>query len=124
MALGVQINVQQPTQLHRAVRSLERPVLPPGHAPGQHRLAELFLKNTPEKNNADPRLAPDQAIVDAAIKAAHDRGGNARMVGSVGEATRQLVAERIKKGGTLDPDLALPADAIKGPASPSRDRSR
>ena len=72
-ALGVQINSQQPAHLQRAVRSLERPALPPGHSPGQERLAELFLKNTPEKNNADPRLAPAQAIVDAAIKTARDR---------------------------------------------------
>ena len=51
-ALGVQINAQQPAQLQRAVRSLERPVLPPGHSPGQERLAAEFLKNTAEKNNA------------------------------------------------------------------------
>lgn len=57
-ARGVQINAQQPTQLQRAVWSLERAALPPGHALGFARLAELFLNNTPEKNNADPRLAP------------------------------------------------------------------
>ena len=123
-ALGVQINAQQPTQLQRAVRALERPVLPPGHAPGQQRLAELFLKNTPEKNNADPRLAPAQAIVDAAIKAAHGRGENARMVGTVGQSTRQLVAERIRSGGTLDPDLARATDASKAPTQPGKDRTR
>ena len=123
-ALGVQINAQQPTQLQRAVRALERPVLPPGHAPGQQRLAELFLKNTPEKNNADPRLAPAQAIVDAAMKAAHDRGDNARMVSTLGQSTRQLVAERIRSGGTLDPDLARATDASKAPTPPGKDRTR
>src|SRR3546814_5221921 len=40
-ALGVQINGQQSAQLQRAVRALERPILPPGHSPGQERLAEL-----------------------------------------------------------------------------------
>lgn len=65
-APAVQINTQQPAQLQRPVRSLERPVLLPGHSQGQERLAAEFLKNTPEKNNADPRLAPAQAIVEAA----------------------------------------------------------
>jgi len=32
-ALGVQINAQKPTHVQRAVRALERPVLPPGHSP-------------------------------------------------------------------------------------------
>ena len=57
-ALGVQINSQQPAQLQRAVRSMERPILPPGASPGQERLAELFLKITAEKNHVEPRLAP------------------------------------------------------------------
>ena len=89
-ALGVQINAQQPTHIQRAMRSLERPVLPPGHSPSQERLAELFLKNTPEKNHADPRLAPAQAIVDAAMQTARHRGESARMVGTIGESTRHL----------------------------------
>ena len=120
-ALGVQINNQQPTQLQRAVRSLERPILPPGHSPGQERLAELFLKNTAEKNQADPRLAPAQAIVDAAMKTARDRGEAARMVGTIGESTRQLVADRIKTGGSLDGEIgrASPTQALR-----DKDRSR
>lgn len=123
-ALGVQINTQQPVQLQRAVRSLERPVLPPGHSPGQERLAAEFLKNTPEKNNADPRLAPAQAIVDTAMKTARDRGESARMVGTIGESTRQLVAERIKTGGTLDAEIGRTPDRARPPAPPDKDRSR
>ncbi len=94
-----------------------------GHSPGQERLAELFLKNTPEKNQADPRLAPAQAIVDAAMKTARDRGESARMVGTIGESTRQLVADRIKAGGSLDGEIgrATPAQA---PAPRDKDRSR
>lgn len=122
-ALGVQINNQQPAQLQRAVRALERPILPPGHSPGQERLAELFLKNTPEKNHADPRLSPGQAIVDAAMKAAQDRGDNARIVGTVGESTRQLVADRIKTGGALDAEIGRAAPAVT-PAPRDKDRSR
>ena len=120
-ALGVQINTQQSAHLQRAVRSLERPALPPGHSPGQARLAELFLKNTPEKNNADPRLAPAQAIVDAALKTARDRGESARMLSSVGESTRQLVADRIKSGGVLHAELGR---ASAAPAPPPRDKGR
>lgn len=123
-ALGVQINAQQPTHVQRAVRALERPVLPPGHSPGQERLAEQFIKNTPEKNHADPRLAPAQAIVDAAMQTARDRGESSRMIGTVGESTRQLVAERIRSGGTLDPDLARGVDVRKAPPTLGRDRTR
>ena len=123
-ALGVQINAQQPTHVQRAVRALERPVLPPGHSPGQERLAEQFVKNTPEKNHADPRLAPAQAIVDAAMQTARERGESSRMIGTVGESTRQLVAERIRSGGTLDPDLARGVDVRKAPTTPDRDRTR
>ena len=122
-ALGVQINNQQPAQIQRAVRSLERPILPPGHSPGQERLAELFLKNTPEKNQADPRLAPAQAIVDAAMKTARDRGESARMVGTIGESTRQFVADRIKAGGSLDGEIGR-ASPAQAPAPRDKDRSR
>lgn len=101
-ALGVQINSQQPAQLQRAIRSLERPILPPGASPGQERLAELFLKNTAEKNHADPRLAPAQSIVDAAREKARERGESARMVNTVGDSTRQLVADRIRTGTALE----------------------
>ncbi|RYD24895.1 MAG: cell filamentation protein, partial [Lysobacteraceae bacterium] len=123
-ALGVQINAQQPTHVQRAVRALERPVLPPGHSPGQERLAEQFVKNTPEKNHADPRLAPAQAIVDAAMQTARDRGESSRMIGTIGELTRQFVADRIKAGGALDAGLGRSGDASKTPAPPSRDRTR
>jgi cell filamentation protein len=123
-ALGVQINSQQPAQLQRAVRSLERPILPPGASPGQERLAELFLKNTAEKNHADPRLAPAQAIVDDAMQKARERGESARMVNTIGESTRQLVADRIKIGAALEGVSTPPPD--RGTPLPDRgkDRSR
>lgn len=122
-AIGIQINAQPPGQLNRAVRSLERPALPPGHSPGQERLAASFLKNTAEQNLADPRLAPAQSIVDAAMKTARDRGESARMVATIGESTRHLVAERIKSGGTLDGELgsAVPAHA-PGPRDKGKSR--
>jgi len=101
----------------------EPPILPPGHSPGQERLAELFLKNTPEKNHADARLAPAQAIVDAAMKTARDRGESARMVGTIGESTRQLVADRIKTGGSLDGEIGR-ASPAQAPGTRDKDRSR
>ena len=123
-ALGVQINAQQPGHLQRAVRSLERPILPPGHAPGQERLAAEFLKNTAERNNADPRLAPAQAIVDAAMKTARDRGESARTVGTIAASTRHLVAERIKMGSSLDTEIGRAPDRSAVPPERGKDRSR
>lgn len=95
-ALGIQIHAQQPGQLQRAVRALQQPVLPPGYAPGQERLAAQFLKNNTEQNHADLRLSPAQAIVDGAIRTARERGESARMVATIAESARQLVAERIR----------------------------
>lgn len=121
-AIGVQINSQNQAQLQRAVRSLERPVLPPGHAPGQERLAAQFLKNSPEKNNADPRLAPAQAIVDDAMRIARERGDSGRAVTAVGESTRQLVAGRIKTGEALDGEIAR--QSPRSTPDPDRGRGR
>lgn len=118
-ALGVQINAQQSVQLQKAVRALERPILPPGHAPGQERLAATFLKNSPEGNLADTRLAAAQAIIDSAMQTARERGESARMVTSIGESTRQLIAERIRAGGALEQSLNVGA-----PSPSTKDRSR
>lgn len=121
-ALGVQIRQQQPTQLQRAVRALERPVLPPGYSPHQERLAALFLKNSPEKNHADPRLAPAQALVDAAIATSRERGDSTRAIGAAGESTRQRVAEQIKTGGKLDAESVRPPE--RGVETPTKDKTR
>ena len=120
-ALGVQINAQPQNHIQRAVRSLEKPILPPGHAPGQERLAAQFLQNTAEKNHADPRLSPAQAIVDAAMQTARERGESARMVSTIRESTRQLVADRIKAGGELNPEIGRAAPSL---APRDKDRSR
>jgi len=121
-AIGVQIRSQQPTQLQRAVRTLERPVLPTGHSPHQERLAALFLKNTPEKNHADPRLAPAQTLVDAAIATARERGDSTRAISATGESTRQRVAEQIKTGGKLDAESVRAPD--RGVDAPLKDKTR
>src|SRR3546814_9644096 len=80
--------MQQGAQLQRAIRALERPIFPPGHSPMHERLADAFLKNAAEKNAADPRLAPAQAIVGAAVQAARGRGESARAIEATGESTR------------------------------------
>lgn len=124
-ALAVQINMQNTAQLQRAIRALERPILPPGHSPAHERLAETFLKNAPEKNLADPRLAPAQAIVESVITAARERGESAKAITSLGEATRRTIAGKIRSGEPLDPKA--PEFSAKGPATvapPQRDRSR
>lgn len=124
-ALGVQINAQQSSQLQRAVRLLERPILPQGHSPGQERLAALFLKNAPEKNLADPRLAPAQTIVDAAMQLARDRGDSALSVTAQGEAARQRIADSIRTGSTLDADVGSHAQESKSvPPAPDKGRNR
>src|SRR3546814_13756092 len=86
-------------------------------------LAELFIKNTPEKNHADPRLSPAQAIVDAAMKTAAARGESARMVATIRESTRQLVADRIKAGGSLDGEIGRAAQ-VQAPAPRDKERKR
>jgi hypothetical protein len=57
-ALSVQINAQQQAHLQRAVRLLEKPIFPPGHAHGQEQLATQFLQNSAGKNHTDPRVFP------------------------------------------------------------------
>src|SRR3546814_11033058 len=72
---------------------------------------------------ADPRLSPAQAIVDAAMKTAADRGESARMVATIRESTRQLVAARIKAGGSLDGEIGRAAQ-VQAPAPRDKDPSR
>lgn len=126
-ALAVQINMQQGAQLQRAIRALERPILPPGHSPMHERLAAAFLKNTAEKNAADPRLAPAQAIVDAAMQAARSRGDNARAIDATGESTRKAVAAVIRSGEPLDanaPEFSGRGRAQQQTSSPTKDKGR
>ena len=82
------------------------------------------MKNIAKKNNADPRLAPAQAIVDAAMEKARERGESARMVTTVGESTRQLVAERIKTGSDLETAPGPPPSPGIPQPQRGKDRSR
>jgi cell filamentation protein len=124
-ALAVQINMQNTAQLQRAIRALEKPILPPGHSPAHDRLAATFLKNSPDKNLADPRLAPAQAIVEAAMGAARSRGDNSKAVDTVGEATRKTIAGKIRSGEPLDPKAPeFGGKAPITPGPPTKDRTR
>ena len=57
------------------------------------------------------------------MKTARDRGESARMVGTIGESTRQLVADRIKTGGSLDGEIGR-ASPAQAPGTRDKDRSR
>src|SRR3546814_990236 len=113
------------TTLFRAAHEL--PIFPPGHSPVHERLADAFLKNAAEKNAADPRLAPAQAIVDAAVQAARGRGESARAIEATGESTRKAVAAVIRSGEPLNanaPELRGRGAAQQQSPSPSKDKGR
>src|SRR3546814_20586032 len=57
------------------------------------------------------------------MKTAADRGESARMVATIRESTRQLVADRIKAGGSLDGEIGRAAQ-VQAPAPRDKDRSR
>lgn len=58
------------------------------------------------------------------MQKARERGESARMVNTVGESTRQLVADRIKTGATLEGTSAPPPDRGTSPPDRGKDRSR
>lgn len=125
-AMAVKINSQQPSQVQRAIRALERPILAPGQSPLQDRLAEAFLKNTPEKNRADPRFAPAQAFVDAAQAAARGKGESARAIEAARDGARKTVAYMIRTGQPIE---AWQPEAGRGvapatPTPPDKDKGR
>lgn len=123
-ALAARINTQQPAQILRAVRALERPLLPPGQFPGQERLAELFLKNTSEQNRADPRLLGAEALLEQVHKASRAKGEASRLVDGAVEAARTTIAANIRAGKSMDEGLS-PGSAEKASCpAPVRGRSR
>jgi cell filamentation protein len=123
-ALAARINTQQPAAIQRAVRSLERPILPPGQSPAHERLADTFLKNTPDQNKADPRLAAAQDIVARAQAVSLARGDSARLVEAAGDAARTSVAANIRMGKPFDEGMTLPSPGGPKPPALGKDRSR
>jgi cell filamentation protein len=121
-ALAARINSQQLAQVQRAVRSLERPVLPPGQSPAHDRLAEAFLKNMPDQNRADPRFAGAQAIVDKAHAASQARGDGVRMIEAATDMARTAVAANIRAGKPFDEGIFF--SASPAPNTPDRGRTR
>lgn len=123
-AMAVKINSQQPAQVQRAIRALEKPILAPGQSPMQDRMAEGFLKNTPEKNRADPRFAPAQAFVDAAQAAARGKGESARAI--AGDGARRTVADMIRTGQPIEqgsPEIGRGVTP-SGSTPPDKDKGR
>lgn len=121
-ALAVRINSQSPAQVQRAVRAIERPVLPPGQSPAQDRLADAFLQNTPVKNRADPRFNGAQAIVEQAEAAAKARGDGPRKAGSATDMARTAVAANIRAGKPFGEGISF--SASPGPVPLDRGRTR
>jgi cell filamentation protein len=77
------------------------------------------------ENLADPRLAPAQTIVDAAMQLARDRGDSARSITAQGEAARQRIADNIRTGGTLDAGVGSRAqDSNSVSPAPGKGRDR
>ena len=58
------------------------------------------------------------------MQKARDRGESARMVNTVGESTRQFVADRIKTGTALEGASAPPPNRGTPPPELGKDRSR
>jgi cell filamentation protein len=123
-ALATRINGQQPAHIQRAVRSLERPVLPPGQSPAHERLADTFLKNLAEQNRGDPRLAGAQAIVDRVQAASRDRGDGSRLLEGTVDAARTSIAANIRAGRPFDDGMALQSQSGPKPPAPDKGRSR
>lgn len=123
-ALASRINAQQPAQVQRAVRSLERPVLPPGQSPAHDRLSDLFLKNAAEQNRSDPRLAGAQAIVDHVQAVSRQRGDGPRLMEGAIDAARTSIAANIRAGRPFEDGLTLPAQDRSKPPAPDKGRGR
>ena len=121
-ALGTRINSQQPANILRAVRSLERPILAPGQSRAHEHLVETFLENSADQNKADPRLAGAQAVVDKAQTASQARGDGPRLVEAATDAARTAVAANIRAGKPFDDGISFPASPT--PKAPDRGRSR
>ena len=121
-ALAARINSQSPAQVQRAMRAIERPVLPPGQSPAQDRLADAFLQNTPVENRADPRLNGAQAIVDQAEAAAKARGDGPRKTGGATDMARTAVAAKIRAGKPVGEGISFSMSS--GPAPLDRGRTR
>nr|WP_254108258.1 MULTISPECIES: Fic family protein [unclassified Sphingomonas]AJW29474.1 Cell filamentation protein Fic [Sphingomonas sp. JE1] len=123
-ALATRIHTQPPAQVLRAVRSLERPMLPPGQSPPQERLAEQFLRNTPEQNKADPRFLGAEALLDRVHKASLAKGDAPRLVDGAVDAARTRIADNMRAGRTFDEGLALRSLGRSKVSTPERGRSR
>ncbi|MFC4594569.1 Fic/DOC family protein [Sphingobium tyrosinilyticum] len=123
-ALAARINTQQPAQILRAVRSLESPILPPGLSPVQERLAELFLKNSPQENMADPRLQAAVTLLEQVEKASRAKGEGPRVVEGAIEATRTVIAANIRSGRSMDEGISLGSVERSSRPAPDRGRNR
>ncbi|NML91941.1 cell filamentation protein [Sphingobium sp. TB-6] len=123
-ALAARINTQQPAQVLRTVRSLERPILPSAQSPAQERLADLFLKNTPEQNKADPRFLGAEALLERVQQASRAKGDGTRLVEGATDAARTAIAANMRAGRPFDEGIVLGSSKPSRRPAPDRGRSR
>lgn len=121
-ALAVRISSQPPTQVQRAARALERPLLPAGQSPVHNRLSDTFLRNTLDQNRADPRFTGAQAIVDQAEAASRTRGDGQRRIEAATDKARTAVAANIRAGKPVGEGIAFSMSS--GLAAHDRGRTR
>jgi cell filamentation protein len=104
-AVLIALSEHSPSIVAQASLMLDRPIYPVGGSPHQDRLAAEFLANTPEDNQADPRFAAAQRLVDKAISgASRSSGGNVKQINAATAKARANIAARIRKGDMFDAD--------------------
>ena len=105
VAMLIELNEYPRTAIAQASLRLDRPVYPIGGSPHQDRLAAEFLANTPEDNQADPRFAAAQRLVERAVSAAsRSSGGNIKQTNAATEKARTDIAARIRRGDVFGKD--------------------
>ena len=99
----IELSEYPQTAIAQASLALNRPAYPLGGSPHQDRLATEFLANSPEDNQADPRFATAQRLVERAISAAsQSSGGNAKHINAATKKARTDIAARIRRGDGFD----------------------
>jgi cell filamentation protein len=103
VAMLIALSEYSPSIITQAGLALSRPAYPIGGSPHQDRLAVEFLANTPKDNQADPRFATAQRLVNKAVSAAsRSSGGNGKQINATTEKARTDIAARIRRGDVFD----------------------
>lgn len=85
-----------------ADRALHLSAMPRGVGQVDRRLADRFMKNTPDENRADPRLAPFQLVVDRHLADAHAKGASKAQLAKASESAMRSAADALAHGKTAE----------------------